>query len=109
MGTITFLTTAGGVSASIEVTQLPEDVITLTLANTDQANSFVEQNRTVQVFSNTDWIWESTDPSWLTGVNENIEQTGNQVFTYNVTQNNSSEPRTADLFLQRNLETLSRP
>ena len=79
-GSITFFTTTGNISASIEVTQLAEQVPNLALSNTDQANSFVEQNRTVQVFSNTDWIWESSDPSWLTGVGESLQQSGNEVF-----------------------------
>ena len=55
------------------------------------------RNRQVRIFSNTSWVWESSDPSWLTGVDEGLEQNDNQVFTYKVTQNNNSGSRTADL------------
>ena len=97
VATITFLTTSGGESASIQVTQLPSVVINLTLSNDQQATTFAEQERQVRVFSNTSWVWESSDPSWLTGVDEGLEQNDNQVFTYKVTQNNNSGSRTADL------------
>ena len=48
VATITFLTTSGGESASIQVTQLPSVVINLTLSNDQQATTFAEQERQVR-------------------------------------------------------------
>ncbi|MGB2091458.1 MAG: BACON domain-containing protein, partial [Akkermansiaceae bacterium] len=69
----------------------------LRLSVAAQTSSYFAQTREVQVSSNTTWVWVSSDPSWLNGVNEAVEQNGSQIFEYSISQNMSAEPRSAEL------------
>ena len=95
-GTITFTSATGGLIATLDVTQLAGSGLTLSLADTQQANSPAAQTRTVNVFSNTDWAWVS-DSEWLTAGTELIDQDGDQTFTYEVDENQTGATRTGTL------------
>ena len=94
--TITFFTTSGGISRTLTVNQLGGTGFLLSLSDTQQANSSAAQTRTLAVFSNTDWTWVS-DSEWLTAGIESVDQNGDQTFTYEVAENQTSDTRTGTL------------
>ena len=73
----------------------------LNLSSTQQASSFVAQSRDVIVSTdlNQSWVWDS-DSDWLTSTEANT-QTGNQIFTYNVTANSTGAARTGTIIFRR--------
>ena len=96
IGTITFFTTSGGISRTLTVTQLRGDGLFLSLSNNQQANSSLAQPRSFEVFSNTDWTWESSDPDWLAST-DGLTQNGDQTFNYEVSENATGETRVGTL------------
>ena len=96
IGTITFFTTSGGISKTLTVTQLRGDGLFLSLSNNQQANSSLAQPRSFEVFSNTDWTWESSDPDWLAST-DGLTQNGDQTFNYEVSENATGETRVGTL------------
>ena len=96
IGTITFFTTSGGISKTLTVTQLRGTGLFLSLSNNQQANSSLAQPRSFEVFSNTDWTWESSDPDWLAST-DGLTQNGDQTFNYEVSENATGETRVGTL------------
>ena len=109
-GTLTFTTTSGGLIATLTVFQGNKLGNYLVLSDTTQATSFNTQEVSVNVFSDTDWRWES-DSDWLTS-NEQLNQSGdrefkaaanpgddpvNTPFIYQVSVNDTGEARTGNL------------
>ena len=82
----------------LKVIQFGAASVTLDLTDKDQATSFEasgvpeKPHRQVSVLSNTQWTWES-DSSWLFGVDEPLEQSEDNDFTYGVAANTTGETR----------------
>ena len=94
VGTITFQTTSGDFSATLEVTQLSNVVTLLELSDSQQASSYLAQDRSVEVITSpgTAWVWE-TDSSWISADLEAATQTGSETFTYDLAVNNTGQAR----------------
>ena len=97
-GELVFTTTNGDIEVRLKVIQLGNSGSFLALEDSNHVNSYVGQERTVQVFSNTDWLWEvQADAAWLTPVGESLQQSGDQAFTYKVEENTTGATRTATI------------
>ena len=109
-GNLTFTTAAGDITAVLEVTQLSGSIFTLSLSDTQQANPFDALTRDVEVISNTSVLWES-DQDWLGSASAPVipvDISGQQTFTYTMSQNGTGEARTWNLDLQDHLRWLDR-
>ena len=93
---IIFTTSTGDVGAVLTVTQLTNSNTVLVLSNNQQANSSLGTATSFEVFSNTDWTWESSDPDWLAST-DGLTQNGDQTFNYEVSENTTGANRTATL------------
>ena len=121
-GTITFRTElftpnfAGSTGEStITVTQVSVPGSTLSLSQGERVTDFTAKtDLTVEVSSSTDWLWQSSDPTWLTASTEAVDQSGdrklvesdpptvpttyvNTPFTYEVAANDTGATRTGTL------------
>ncbi|MCP3693720.1 MAG: BACON domain-containing protein, partial [Planctomycetaceae bacterium] len=90
--TITF--TAGNITRSHIVTQ-EGATATLALSPTSRSIAAEGGNFTFNITSNTSWNW-SDNASWLTS-SEATTQSGNQIFTYSVAANPSTQSRSATI------------
>ncbi len=51
----------------------------------------------MEVRSSTTWDWESGDPTWLTATTEDVSQSGDQAFTFEVSENTTGVTRESTL------------
>ena len=97
-GTITFTTTSGDVTVTHTVNQ-DIDPTSPYLSITPPTQSFDSNaaNGSFDVTTNTTWTWTSSD-AWLTST-ETTPQTGDQEFSYAVTENTSTTERVGTITL----------
>ena len=89
-GTLTFATATGGITTTLEVTQLGGSVdgFFITLSDAQQATGAQADVRSFEVFSNTDWTWSvegESEAGFITS-GEALSQNGDQTFTYQVAE-----------------------
>ena len=91
----TLIFKAGTLERRVEITQEGS----LSVSDTVQTNTAVEQTRDFQVFAAADssWVWNSSDPGWLNGDGEALTQTGSNTFIYRVKANDSNLQRSGTL------------
>ena len=96
-GILTFITSNGGVTATLTVTQLAGNGVLALDVSTNEENLLVPDADTldVDVSSNGVWTW-SSDSDWLTST-ESSPQLENQTFSYDVSENTSTVTRTGTL------------
>lgn len=95
-GILTFITSNGGVTATLEVRQLAGNGVLALNLSTNEENLLVpDATRDVNVSSNGVWSW-SSDSDWLTST-ESSPQLENQTFSYDVSENTSTVARTGTL------------
>ena len=68
-GTLTFTSATGGLIATLDVTQLSVPGSSLSLSETALVTDFNgKTNLSVDVTSDTTWVWQSSDPTWLSSL-----------------------------------------
>jgi hypothetical protein len=99
--TLTFSTLTEGITAVLTVTQVGKDVL-MELSETELVTDFKAKVGDFNVTTDTSWVWESSDPSWLTA---DTEGTGNGAldtatvtdFDYEIAENNTGATRVGTL------------
>ena len=97
-GTLTFTSTTGGLTATLQITQFVDPSSSLSLSSTELFTDFsAKTDLNFNVLADTDWVW-SSDSLWLTDDNGESQGTGvpsgaAQPFDYAITLNTTGATR----------------
>ena len=96
IGTITFRSSDGNTTVNFTVRQLSGTDETLVISETPLFSDFTAKSLTVDVTSNTDWLWSSNE-AWLSSAEDQAKNGDFAGFEYNMALNDTGAERTGTI------------